>query len=488
MKTSRYIPYSLFIFIMLVYLANIPNIYCQGISWQKTFQAGESCWGEKLFVNVDQNIDFFSSYLENNIRYMIQKRYSTVGDALESFTYELDELRIFHDVGIDTDKNVYILYEMDLFPYHNERLRKYNSNGALLWSVTLPWEYTYVCIDFDSDDNPFAAGYHRISEDQTEAFITKFDQSGNVLWTSTFTYGSWSKIWIHSISLDNNNNIFITGHTGWTVQDIFLAKFDPDGNAVWDKTLGTANDDEGWCVTNDQNNNVVVYGYINRQWVSYVNTGWIGKFNNDGDTIFVNTTYQGHEIGGPMYPTAIKTDVNNNIYIAGCHGCAGFVAKYNTDGTKLWEFKPSNWDASLEDIPVSIDVDLDENLYFIGDSSTQAEGKFFILGKVDPTISGIDGENMPDKGNKIFEFSLSQNFPNPFNPSTKLKYFVPSLNNIDISVYDALGNKIRTLVVGEKIRGYYSIEFNATGLSSGIYFCQMKSGKFIDTKKMLFLK
>ena len=86
------------------------------------------------------------------------------------------------------------------------------------------------------------------------------------------------------------------------------------------------------------------------------------------------------------------------------------------------------------------------------------------------------------------QFQLSQNFPNPFNPSTKIGYQIPNISFVTIKVYDVLGNEIKTLVNEEKPAGIYEIDFNATDISSGIYFYQLKTGSYIETKKMLLLK
>lgn len=88
----------------------------------------------------------------------------------------------------------------------------------------------------------------------------------------------------------------------------------------------------------------------------------------------------------------------------------------------------------------------------------------------------------------VNEFSLSQNYPNPFNPVTKIKYSVPNLSNVTIKVFDVLGNEIETVVDEEKQVGTYEINWNAVKLPSGVYFCQLKSGSFIQTNKMLLLK
>jgi len=86
------------------------------------------------------------------------------------------------------------------------------------------------------------------------------------------------------------------------------------------------------------------------------------------------------------------------------------------------------------------------------------------------------------------EFLLSYNYPNPFNPSTKIKYSVPQSSNVVIKVYDILGNEIETLVNEEKSAGSYELTWNAKGLSSGVYFYQLRAGSFVETKKMVLIK
>ncbi|MCH7964551.1 MAG: lamin tail domain-containing protein [Bacteroidetes bacterium] len=86
------------------------------------------------------------------------------------------------------------------------------------------------------------------------------------------------------------------------------------------------------------------------------------------------------------------------------------------------------------------------------------------------------------------EFELSQNFPNPFNPSTKINYQIPKLSLVTLKVYDVLGNEVATLVNEEKSAGNYEVEFNATTLPSGIYFYKLQAGSFVETKKMVLMK
>jgi predicted phosphodiesterase len=86
------------------------------------------------------------------------------------------------------------------------------------------------------------------------------------------------------------------------------------------------------------------------------------------------------------------------------------------------------------------------------------------------------------------EFTLHQNFPNPFNPSTKINYAIPEMGFVTLKVYDVLGNELETLVDEEKLAGSFGVEFNATDLPSGVYFYKLQAGSFVETKKMVILK
>ena len=90
--------------------------------------------------------------------------------------------------------------------------------------------------------------------------------------------------------------------------------------------------------------------------------------------------------------------------------------------------------------------------------------------------------------NIISDFYLEQNYPNPFNPSTIIKYAIPELSKVKLTLFNLLGEEVTTLVNEEKVAGNYSVEFNASSLPSGVYFYQLKAGDFIDTKKMILIK
>lgn len=99
-----------------------------------------------------------------------------------------------------------------------------------------------------------------------------------------------------------------------------------------------------------------------------------------------------------------------------------------------------------------------------------------------------DWTSVENDDEPVHSFRLFQNYPNPFNPTTKIRYEIPEISFVTIKVYDLLGNEIATLVNEEKPAGSYEVEFNGSKLSSGIYYYQIISGSYNQTRKMVYLK
>jgi hypothetical protein len=115
-------------------------------------------------------------------------------------------------------------------------------------------------------------------------------------------------------------------------------------------------------------------------------------------------------------------------------------------------------------------------------------GKEYFFSKIIP----ISGEGHPSavEDEKILptKYVLYQNYPNPFNPSTAINYQIPVAGNVILKTFDVLGNEVAILVDKYNPAGNYAIVFDASKLSSGIYFYQLKAGEFIETKKMILMK
>lgn len=127
----------------------------------------------------------------------------------------------------------------------------------------------------------------------------------------------------------------------------------------------------------------------------------------------------------------------------------------------------------------------DEYLFvnYSSDFSLYPEDVYVWMIEIDKAVS-VE-ENVTLAPNK---FELMQNFPNPFNPSTSIEYSVQGNEFVSLKVYDVLGNEISTLVNETKSPGTYKVNFDASQLTSGIYFYKMTAGNFTKTNKMMLVK
>ena len=99
-------------------------------------------------------------------------------------------------------------------------------------------------------------------------------------------------------------------------------------------------------------------------------------------------------------------------------------------------------------------------------------------------VTGIGNETSL----KPSEYKLYENYPNPFNPETNIKFAVPKTGFVSLKIYDALGRQVSSLVNEVKTAGIYTVKFNASNLVSGVYFCTLNAESFTSTKKMMLLK
>ena len=123
-------------------------------------------------------------------------------------------------------------------------------------------------------------------------------------------------------------------------------------------------------------------------------------------------------------------------------------------------------------------VELFANAYFVETLDT-----FGIMGAKDVVTDVQDiTQTIPT------DYSIEQNFPNPFNPSTKINFSIPNEGIVTLNVYNSLGQQVATLVNESKPAGTYQVDFDGANISSGIYFYKITSGNFTQTKKMILMK
>ena len=126
--------------------------------------------------------------------------------------------------------------------------------------------------------------------------------------------------------------------------------------------------------------------------------------------------------------------------------------------------------------------------YSYVDSKVLSGNYFYRLKQIDFLGTYEYSDEIEVEVNGPLTFVLEQSYPNPFNPSTLIKYSVPKNGFVKLSVYNLVGEEVNLLVSGQVDAGFYEIEFDATSLPSGIYFYRLQAGNKVETKKMILLK
>lgn len=157
------------------------------------------------------------------------------------------------------------------------------------------------------------------------------------------------------------------------------------------------------------------------------------------------------------------------IYVCGAHG---MIFK-STNGGDTWIQSTTPTTRNLRAIYF-----FDENRGFaVGDSGV-------ILYTSSGGVTGVRerGDQRPTA------FALEQNYPNPFNSATVIRYQLPANRHVTLKVYDVLGREVATLVSQELQAGDYRVTWEAAAFPSGVYFCQLRAGSFVETKKLVLLR
>ncbi|MEJ2545741.1 MAG: T9SS type A sorting domain-containing protein [Calditrichaceae bacterium] len=119
------------------------------------------------------------------------------------------------------------------------------------------------------------------------------------------------------------------------------------------------------------------------------------------------------------------------------------------------------------------------------------EVKIFNVALDEQHIKAMYGEytnKFMSKSKISLKFELTNSYPNPFNPTTKIKYYLPVNEFVSIKVYNMLGQVFKVLVNGDQIAGNHVVDFDALNLASGIYLYKMQAGKYSSAKKMILLR
>ncbi len=209
----------------------------------------------------------------------------------------------------------------------------------------------------------------------------------------------------------------------------------------------------------------------------------------------------------PVTPTnsSVQTYFDNSIWNTVFSKFAYDIKKAYASPAegKIWEFKvvsntsgpvTLSWNDILVQIPQALQnaykfsltgfgIQTPLNMMSTTNYSFTAEANAVYTFVINSTVTGVDENEIND-----YSFRLEQNYPNPFNPSTVITYSIPEQTFVTIKVYDILGNEVTTLLNKQVNTGIHQVTFNASGLSSGVYFYTIKAGNFVNTKKLMLTK
>jgi len=353
----------------------------------------------------------------------------------------------------------------------------------------------------------------------TEIFIAKIDASGNFLWAKKA--GGANNDSGYSIAVDGSGNSYTIGGfegtatfgnisltsvkdaNGKFTKDIFIAKIDGNGNFLWAKQAGGANNDSGNSIAVDGSGNSYITGSFDGT-ITFGNTTltsagsdiFIAKLDGSGNYLWAKKT------GGTSVDSgnSIAVDGSGNSYITGFfYGTATFgnttltsagggdvfISKLDNNGNFIWTKKA---DGTGDDSGNSIAIDGSGNSYTIGNfqgtatfgnTTLTSAGYDIFIAKIGTITTGNEEIVIP----KVLE--LSQNYPNPFDNSTNIEFTLFNPSKIKLTVFNSFGQVVDVIVDEFLFAGNHSYTWNPKNVASGMYFYQLNVDGNKEVKRMV---
>ncbi len=444
-------------------------------------------------------------------------KYDSLGTLLWTKNFNIITGSNYLGIAAYKSKYLYITYSNQ---NHSLGLTKFDTSGLLMWSKSLS-EYYHdpSCLTLDTAGYIYVTG--KIFYYAANSFTVKYNPAGDTLWRAIYypstNGGGYEGL---SISVDNQKNVFITGGEIYqSINSYTTIKYDSLGNRKWVSKYyspyspySTAG---GVSVKADNKGNCYVTGYITYAIVNGIakHTPATIKYGPNGDSIWTRLFNLQDTIDfGAGEDMAL--DDNDNIYIP-----CNYTIKYDKNGNQLW-YANNNQFMSKSVIfenniyvsggyyggPLQITRIIGYNNYngsqiFNQQYSTYIYPTSLLTfgGALYSAISANDSAILikyssnaihinSDESN-IKKFKLNQNFPNPFNSTTTIKYTINKNSDIKIKVFDINGREVKSIISNKKSPGDYKVKFEGSGLSSGIYFYSLFADDIlIDTKKLILIK
>ncbi|MBS1518118.1 MAG: SBBP repeat-containing protein [Bacteroidetes bacterium] len=312
--------------------------------------------------------------------------------------------------------------------------------------------------------------------------------NGGTNWVRRYNGPDNSSDFGRSLAVDNAGNIIVTGESvsaniGY---DYATVKYSQNGDSLWVKRYnGTGNgDDISVSVITDNQNNVLVTG--SSMGIGTAEDYVTIKYNPAGVQQWLQR-YNGATNGRDV-PAAMITGNNNSVYITGVSLGSGTsndyaTVKYDNNGVEKW-VRTYNGSGNGIDAATSISVNNQEFVVVTGLSYGGSGTNYDYATVKYSQLSGIQNISNEIPG----MYNLYQNYPNPFNPVTNIRFDILKAGNVKMIITDMTGKVVSEPLNSRMTPGSYVLDFNASELSSGIYFYTLSSNDFRLTKKMTVVK
>ncbi len=391
-----------------------------------------------------------------------------------------------HSIAVDGSGNVYVTgWNTGSGTNRDFATIKYNAGGIQQWVQRYNGpgngDDEAFSIAVDGSGNVYVTGSSENVANYDYATI-KYNSSGDSVWVRRYNGPGNDIDWANSIAIDISGNVYVTGYStgNGTYQDYATIKYSSSGVQQWVERYNGLGNDNDWStsIAVDASGNVYVTGQTigngtsnDYTTIKYNSSGvqqWVESYNGPGNSI--------------DEAASIAVDGSGNVYVTGISAPNYATIKYSSSGVQQWVERYSG-PGSGGNGANSIAVDGSGNVYVTGWSFGSGTGLDFATIKYSQTI-GIQpvSNEIPNK------FFLSQNYPNPFNPATNIEFSIPKSGFVNLTIYDAMGREIETLVNGELKQGTYKADWDASNFVSGVYFYKLSALDYSDTKKMILMK
>lgn len=444
------------------------------------------------------NFSYLTGYIVDSSRIkLITIKLDPAGNSVWSSVTAIPnhETHISHSVAVDNLNNVYVL--LDARNVATSRtdfiIVKYNSAGTItaqkIFEGSADGDDNGIKILCDAQGNIFAGVNSFFTSSAADIVIYKLDPNLNEIYNKRINGQGNSDDGIVDMKLAYDNKILFTAKVAGagSSSDIGTYKIDNStGEILWQKFYnGVGNDiDLPYAMTTDLNNNILVTGYARNSHLIQSEDVITLKYDAIGNLLW--SRVYNDSVNGSDQGFSICTDASGNAYIggAGDHGndhLAYLTLKYDADGNFVWKDSYHYYHLS-EDFIYKIAVNNAQDIFISGISFSNTSDYDIT------TIKYARQTGIYSNYGTVSDFKLYSNYPNPFNPSTKIRFYNPGRNFISIKVFDLNGKEIALLENKILVSGNYEYEFKPGNLASGVYLYKVYYGENFKTGKMIFNK